>query len=101
MNNLLRMGFTESLINEMISKNDYETVENLDFNYDSLTNILNFFQIIGIKNARGLLINHIDIFFLDLERIQKKFAKKGLSNSVNLINDDIDNIVDIIYNDEA
>ena len=54
------MGFTESLINEMISKNDYETVENLDFNYDSLTNILNFFQIIGIKNARGEYLAFVD-----------------------------------------
>ena len=100
MKNLLRIGFTEKLIEEMIANNDYETVEDLDFNYTSVANILNFFQIIGIKNARRLLINYINIFFLDLEYIQKRFAKNGLNNSVNMINEEIDSVMNILYDED-
>ena len=101
MNNLLRMGLTESLVNEMISKNEYETIENLDFNYDALANILSFFKIIGIKNIRDLLTDYTNIFFLDLEYIQKRFAKNGLNNSVNEINEDLGKIIDILYENEG
>ena len=58
------------------------------------------FQIIGIKNARQLLISYINVFFLDLEYIQKRFAKNGLGNSVNIINEDIDSIMNILYDED-
>jgi negative regulator of genetic competence, sporulation and motility len=96
MNNLLEIGISNNTIKEMINKNDYLTIEDLDFNYNNVKDIIKYFKNIGINNIDNLLINYNYIFFIDLDIIKEELNKYDINEVVNSINSDSSSIVELL-----
>lgn len=97
MDNLLKIGISKDIINKIAENNSVGIVEDLDFKYEKVKEIIDIFKMIGISNVESFLIYKPQIFYKNPEFIYDKLKKYNILELRELLNEDIDNI-DVILN---
>lgn len=94
--NLLKIGLNEELIEEMITLNGYDLILDLASNYELVSKNINVLVKFNIKNINEILLNRPDIFLKKTEIILKDFLKHNINYIVHSINEDNNNI-DLLF----
>ena len=99
MNNLLKVGIKQNVIDDMIENNSTSSVIALDNSYDNVFKIFNTLKILKVKDSiiDNLLINRIDLFFMDYEKFLEKVKKYNQNEIAYLLDADITNVEDIFF----
>lgn len=84
-------GFSTSVINNIIAKNDEYTLEHLKLYQDNVIEVIEYFKSLGIRNINALLLYRTDIFLEDKSYIESIFANCKINNIIEMINEDIVN----------
>jgi len=91
------IGLDSSLINEIIDKLGYDTALNMACNHEKIKANINLLKSLNIKSINELLLNRNDLFFIETEKLTKKFSKFNIMNLSYLINEDY-TVIDEIFN---
>ena len=88
MDYLKGIGFSSTMINNIILKNDVDTVENLDLYENNVLKVINYLKEIGVEDIYGLLLYRSYIFLEDVEYIKDLFDKCTINQIIEMINED-------------
>ena len=99
MDNLLRIGLTQDLIDDMIEINSIYDVERLDADYTNTYKIINTLKQLKIREdlINLLLKNYIKLFLMDYNKFISKLRYANLQEISIKINDDISSIDEIFF----
>ncbi len=92
---LLDLGIKEETINSINTKYDEGVIDNFKIEEDNVTDVINYFNEIGIYDIDRLLTFDLTIFTKDIEYIKDCFEKTNIKETVRLINEDITYITKI------
>lgn len=97
MKNLLKIGLSSEIIEEMIENNGIYLVTDLNDNYLDAYKIINTLEQIKISKdtINLLLINLIQLFFMDYNKFLEKLRDKDLTDISDRINSDFEEAYDI------
>ena len=85
---LKKYGISSLAIKEMEKVNSSANLYNFNCNQDEVVKILNFLREHGVKCIEQLLINRIDMFFVDFNKFYKLYVKDDVDTFVKTINED-------------
>jgi len=85
---LKEIGFSDTMINNIILKNDQESLENLDLYASNVIKVVNYFKSIGIDDIYGLFLYRSYIFIEEVDYIKSLFKDCSINNIVEMINED-------------
>ena len=99
MDNLLRIGLTQDLIDDMIEINSIYDVERLDADYTNTYKIINTLKQLKIREdlINLLLKNYIKLFLMDYNKFISKLRYANLQEISIKINDDISSVDEIFF----
>ena len=92
---LLKEGFSESLINQLIKQYDKTIIQEFILEEENVKDIIHYFRTIGIKRIDDLLLTRITIFTKDINDVKDAFLKHNIKKAVDEINEDID-LIDFV-----
>ena len=97
MNNLLKIGLNQNLIDQMININGIYLVSDLNEKNVNAFKIINTLEQIGISkdNIDLLLIYMIKLFFIDYDEFIAKIKDKDLNEISDIINNNYEEAYDI------
>lgn len=98
MNNLMSLGIDKNVIDKMIAKNDYATIENIDFNIDNFKRIYNFLKDLKVNNLDELLTNYTIVFSKDYNSFITNVSEYDRSFLKTTIESDPMTFLEIVYN---
>ena len=87
MSYLLDLGFSNETIDEILKVNGEAISLSFECNEESISNIINYLNYIGIRNIDDLLIYEVDFFLNDFEDV-KSMIKNEDYDIINSINND-------------
>lgn len=96
MDNLLKIGISKETINEIEKNNSLGIVEDLDFKYKKVKEIIDIFKMAGINNIEDFLIYKPQIFYKKPEYIYEKMKTYNILELRELLSEDINNIDKIL-----
>ena len=84
---LEKCGISTLVINEIEKNNSSANLYNFSCNQDEVVKILNFLRSHGVKTIEQLLINRIDMFFVDFNKFYNLYVRNDIDNFVKNINE--------------
>ena len=87
---------SETTIKELKRTQSTSFFFDLNCNEEECVKIINYLKSIGIKNIDELLLYETDLFFKNKNKIEQAFSKQNITELVELINQDYEEI-EVIY----
>ena len=84
---LEKCGISTLVINEIEKNNSSANLYNFSCNQDEVVKILNFLRSHGVKTIEQLLINRIDMFFVDFNKFYNLYVRNDIDNFIKNINE--------------
>lgn len=98
MNELLKLGFTEKEIDNLIKDYDENRVYSLILNFENTKKIFNTLKSMHVSDVKNLVFCRIDLFTMNYDEFVLKLKNSNITNIGERINDDVDVIEDIFFN---
>ncbi len=89
MDGLKEFGITDDVIRKIIDNNDKALTFNLISSLDNVGKNIEYFRSIGVLVIDLLLINRMELFLVDHDKIREAFSNYDTLVLVKLINEDI------------
>ena len=101
MENLINIGISTDVINEMIVNNGETKIFKLDSQSDNVYKIILVLKELNIFDdiINSLLIYNTDIFLIDYDTFISKLKEYDLEELSERINNNFDSVIDIFLND--
>ena len=97
MDDLLKIGFTEKEIDELINKYNKEIVYPLVLNFENTEKIFEALEKMHVEDIKNLIFNRIDLFVMIYEEFVSKINGYPFKNIGKMINNDPSIIEDIFF----
>lgn len=81
-------GIADKVINDIKNANSEANLFNLKCNEEEVLKIINYFNSIGLTCVNELLVNRINLFFMDFNTLNDRLSKYDLNKFVQLVNND-------------
>ena len=88
MDYLKDVGFSSTMINNVILKNDKDTIEELDLYQNNVMKVIEYLKTIGIEDIYGLFLYRSYVFLEEVEYLKKLFQTCEINNIIEMINED-------------
>lgn len=88
---------SNELIDQIIEVHGKAVRDSLELNFENTYRVYNTLKMIGVEDIDSLLLNKVDLFFMDYNEFTSKLENKDIREVARLINEDFNNVDEIFY----